>query len=317
MKVGVRIAATALLWVASASVVSAAYQQELARLDTTAQAFVQADSFVGVDAETLTDDHYYSAAHFPRASSTAVLWPDADLDALTRAVLILEANEAPLPHVRFKIQYSMNSSADFPEAQHDYIEVTRFNLGPARRADLLEYVSQEHVASATEFGVGPHVSWRFALAPVMGMRAGLLYASRKEVSDDHARNIDCLGEPCLSLADTDGTSLTWSPVTLPQLERAPYVDKSPLGSTRTARIVQELWATLSAHGMDPLPYQPDQPHFVFVTSRDVSGQDAVSFGVVKQAVVLDHSVQQIWTRRVEIADRAAELSQAYVARSRP
>lgn len=313
---GLRDGALAVFLLFLSPLVWADYQQELIRLDSEALAFVQADGFVMADVETLTDEHYYSSKHFPGLADghASIHWPDAELDALTRAVLVLDAQEAHLPHVRYLLRYSMNVSPDYPEAQHDYVEITRFNLGPQRRRDVLEYVDEEHVADLEHFGVGPHVSWRFALAPVMGMRAGLVYASRKEVQDSQAHVLDCLGQPCLSLFDAQGPDLAWTPLASPDLDAVPYHDQSPLGSTRAARIVHELWAALSSHGMDPLPYRPGQPQFVFVTSVDVVGQDASAFGLVQQAFVMDHTVQSMWTRRTEIPGADVTFMQTHIPR---
>lgn len=298
------------------SLVRADYQQELVRLDTEALAFVQTSGYVMQDPDSLTTAQYYSSGRFPALNSgqMPLLWPDADLDALTRAVLLLDAREGDLPHVRYLLRYNINVSPDYPELRHDYVEVTRFNLGPERRRDVLEYVDEEHVADPAEFGVGPHVSWRFAMAPVMGMLAGVNYAARRDVPDAEARATDCLGAPCLSLIDAEGPSRTWTSLASPQLASAPYLDKNPMGTTRAARIVQELWAGLTSEGMDPLPYKPDQPQFLFVTSVDVSGQDALAYGLVQQAVVLDHTVREIWIRRDEAFGTPVRLVQTHVPR---
>lgn len=292
------------------------YQDELLRHDSEALAFVHTDGFVMADVDALTDERYYSSTHFAALADgkASIRWPDADLDALTRAVLLLDAQEVGLPHVRYLLQYSINVSPDYPEIRHDYVEITRFNLGPERRRDVLQYVDEDHVAGLSEFGQGPHVSWRFALAPVMGMRAGLLYASRKEVQDRQAQALNCLGQPCLSLFDAQGPDGAWTPLVSPGLDAVPYHDQSPLGSTRAARIVQELWGALSFQGMDPLPYTPGQPQFIFVASVDVVGQDASAFGLVQQTLVMDHTVQAVWTRRDEAPDLHVRFTQAFVPR---
>lgn len=307
------VIATAMSLLSATAAANNGYQQELLRLDADAQAFVQAPGFVSVDPESLTDERYYSSANFP-GEQTSVFLPDTVLDAISRSVLLLDAYEGQLPHVRYLIRYSMNVSADFHEALHDYVEITRLNLGPARRADVLEYVSAEHVAPPSEFGVGPHVTWRFAMAPVMGMRAGLNYASRTEVPAAQAQNMDCLGEPCLSLADAEGPGFSWNPVPPPELDRPLYVDKSQLGSTRSVRIVEELWESMMSNGMDPLPYRPDQPHFVFVVSVDVVGQDASALGLAQQTMVLDGSIKEIWSRRTEAGPTSVEFATMAVPR---
>src|SRR5690606_22162753 len=134
-------------------------------------------------------------------AQSSINLPDADLDPIARSVLLVEAYEAPLPHARYRIAYSMNVAPDYPESRNDHVEVTRYNLGPTRRNDLKRYMPENQLANPEEFGVGPHVSWRFVLSPVMGMQAALLYASRTELSETQAQAADCLGEPCLSLHD--------------------------------------------------------------------------------------------------------------------
>lgn len=298
------------------SLAQADYQDELVRLDAEALAFVQAGGYVMGDPDALTAQNYYSSHRFPGMAGgpMPLLWPDADLDALTRSVLLLDSQEGDLPHVRYLLRYSMNVSPDYPELRHDYVEITRFNLGPERRRDLLDYVAEEHVADPAEFGVGPHVSWRFAMAPVMGMLAGVNYASRREVPDAQARKMDCLGESCLSLIDAEGPASGWNSMSSPQLDSPPYHDKNAMGTTRAARIVQELWAGLSSQGMDALPYKPDQPQFVFAISVDVGGQDSIAYGLVQQAMVMDHTVQEIWTRRDEVPGTPVRLVQTHVTR---
>lgn len=292
------------------------YQQAFAELEAHATQFITAPGYTPVDPDTLTGDAYYSSRHFP-ASGDGSQWvrlPDADLDPLTRSVLLLDAAEAPLPHVRYHVTYSMNASTEVPEAQQDYIEVTRYNIGPSRRDDLRAYVSEDQLADAEEFGIGPHVSWRFVMAPVVGSQAGLIHASRKEVPDAQAQTADCLGEPCLSLADPSGPAGDWQPVPAPQLEPAAYAATSELGIATPTRVVHELWATHTAHGMDPLPYSPGQPHFVVVVSINTGGQEAAASGLLQQTLVLDHAVSEIWLQRQETADLPAEFSGRLVPR---
>lgn len=295
-----------------------AYYQALAELEANALQFTGAQNYVTVDSDKLTGEHYYSAKNFPGVPNLPQLsLPDANLDPLTRSILILEANEPPLPHVRYRVTYSMDASPDIPEVQQAYAEVTRYNLGPSRREDLLMSVPDGQVADPAEFGVGPHVSWRFVLAPVMGMRAGLVYASRTEVPDAQARTADCLGEPCLSLSDPSGPITGWEPFTSPQSDPPPYARTTDFGVATAAFGMQELWENLTADGMDPLQYMPTQPHFVFVISVNVAGQEAGISGLVKQAVVMDDSVSEIWTRRLEIAGVPAEFSRLLVPRRAP
>lgn len=318
MRARIFVGGAALAMLCGQAVSNDAYYQALAGLEANALEFTGAQNYVAVDSDNLTGEHYYSAKNFPGAPNPPQLsLPDADLDPLTRSIVILEANEPPLPHVRYRVTYSMDVSPDMPELQQAYAEVTRYNLGPSRRGDLLISVPDGQVADQAEFGVGPHVSWRFVLAPVMGMRAGLVYASRTEVADAQARTADCLGEPCLSLADPSGPVTGWEPMTSPQSAPPPYAGITDFDVATAAFGMQELWETLTADGMDSLQYTPTQPHFVFVISVNVAGQEAGISGLAKQAVVGDHTVSEIWTRRLEIAGVPAEFSRLLVPRRTP
>lgn len=306
--------AALVLWLGHASAHDP-YQQAMAELEVNALGFILAQGHVPVDSERVTDDLYYSERNFPDAGNgLAVRLPDAELDALTRSILFLETQAAPLPHVRYHMTYSRDASVDMPEAQQAYVEITRYNLGPSRHEALLHSVPDGQVAELAQFGVGPHVSWRFVMAPVMGMRAGLLWAGRKEVTDAQARAADCLGEPCLSLIDPSGPSLSWKPISAPQLESPAYVGATDWGVSGAARGMQELWESMASDGMDPLPYNAEQPHFVFVVSLNVAGQEAALSALAKQGAVMDDSVSEIWTQRYEVAGMPAQFSTLAVPR---
>lgn len=276
-------------------------QQAMAQLDATGREFVQAANHTQLDVDSLADSRYYTAVTFPNAAAahSAIHLPDAGLDALTRAVLLVHAYEAPLSHVRYRIEYSMNVSPDVPEARQDYVEVRRYNLGPARRADLQVSTPANHLADRQEFGVGPHVSWRFVMAPVMGFQAALMHAGRVELPDAQAQADDCLGVSCLALGHPNGPAGGWQAVPRPELEPAPYEARSSWDVAQPARVMEELWSSIAGQGMDPLPYQPGQPAFQFVVSSNTDGPQAAVMGLVRQSVVLDSSVSEIWTQRFE------------------
>lgn len=314
MKTRIMLGVTALVLLSGQAAANQVYQQALAELEVNALEFIQARDYVMVDPETLTDSRYYSKENFPSAGSGTVSLPDADLDPITRAVLFFETQEVPLPHARYRITYSTNVSTEVPEAQQDYVEVTRYNVGPARRNDLLAFVPGGQVADPAEFGVGPNVSWRFAMAPVMGNRAGLMHASRKEVPAAQAQGADCLGEPCLGLIDPVGPNMNWKPVPQPQLGPPVYSEKNDLGVARPARVIQELWASLTADGMEPLLYTREQPPFVFVVSWNTSGQDVAVSGLARQFPVMDDSIAEIWMQRDEIGQTPVGFSSIHVPR---
>lgn len=301
---------------ASAAVsASAIYQQAVKNMDDTATTFIQEKGYEVRATEPLTEDTYYTLNNFPKTSSQSVFLPDADLDALTRSILILEANESVLPHVRYHIRYSAQTDSEVPELTQDYIEITRYNLGPSRRADLLQYLENNQVAPVTEFGVGPHVSWRFVMGPVMGLQANLIQASRQEVSDSVAQQAMCFSQPCLSLEEpTIPSNLTTESIDLTTPLTSSYETHDEQGLTRPARVLEELWSTLSTEGMDPMPYIKDQPHFVFVISKDVDGQESNVLGLGQQTMVFDDSIKNIWVQRHEVAGGDVYFNQAFTPR---
>lgn len=306
-----------LLLSGQAAIAKQPYMEAMEKLDSQAQKFVQAKGYVAVDPETVADNDYYSQKNFP-ASGSSINVPDANLDPITRAMLLVESKEVSLPHVRYRVTYNMNVSNDVPEAKHDYVEVTRYNLGPSIRNDLQESVAGGSIADLSEFGVGPHVSWRFAMAPVMGIQSDLLYASRKEISDAEAQKADCLGERCLDLIDPLGPDRNWQLTPAPQLAAPVYATRSDLSPsiniTRPTRVIEELWALMSGEGMDQLPFQEEKPQFEFVISWNTFGQDVAVSGVAKQSQVMDDSIAQVWSHRFETIDSPAAFGTMYVSR---
>lgn len=294
---------------------SAVYQQAVNNMSSSAKAFINEKDYKTRTTEPLTAENYYTVNNFSKESSQGVFLPDADLDALTRSILILESNEIALPHVRYHIRYSMHNDSEVPELTQDYIEINRYNLGPSRRADLLQYMESNQVAPVTEFGVGPHVSWRFVMGPVMGLQANLIQASRQEIPDSVAQQNMCFSQPCLSLEEPEiPDNLTLKPIELTSSLASSYVTHDDEGLIRPARVVDELWNAFNDEGMDPLPYTKDQPHFIFVISKDVGGQESNVLGLGQQTMVLDDSIAKVWIQRHEVAGGDVYFNQAFTPR---
>lgn len=290
------------------------YQIEMQHMEAADLVFAHDRAYKPVDVSTLTENDYYSTALFPTIANSSISLPDADLDPITRAVLLVEHLENKLPHTRYQIHYSINTSTEVPELKHDYLEINRYNLGPALREDLLLSIPKEHVADPHEFGLGPHVSWRFVMAPTMGMRADLLYASRKEIPSNEAVNTTCFNESCLSLQDPSGPTAHWISIPPPPLPPQPYTTKNAWGLSQPAAIAQELGAPLLHEMEDALPYTPDAPHFTFIISHNIAGQEASSAALAVQHIVLDDSIAEIWIKRDEIAQTEPIFTQLNLPR---
>lgn len=277
-------------------------------------AFINAPGYTETDVETVDGSDYYTPERFPNQGS-AISNPDSRLDAITRGILLFEGQEGVLPRVRYRVTYNLASPPMHPEFVQEYVEVTRFNMGPTIRKDLAQYHEGQHLAPASEFGVGPHVSWRFVMAPMMGMRAGLFESSRRELSDAQAKVMDCLGESCLSMEDPAGPEGKW--LTPPDFDTAAPTYTAVLNfNSVPARVAEELMARIASEeeGLQAMVYDPATPRVTVVISKDVVGQDGVVNGMLFDSNVPDDAIASIWLQRIEAAGQEPEFSEYHVMR---
>lgn len=269
-------------------------------LDQRFDAFILANGFVQIDAASLIDEDWYTEARFPQMGSS-VMRPDSMIDPVTRAILLFESQEAPLPHVRYRITYRLSVAApDYPDVRHASIEVTRFNLGPLVRKEIVASYGSEHAAPAAVFGVGPHISWRFVTGSVMGMAANIVRASRKALTAPEARAAQCLGVPCLSREPIEGPPGEWQSVMPPDLEPVAYASINE-GMPGPARIADYLFAYATRDGHEPAyDATADQPQITFVISINVVGQERTASGTTRQSGLLDDAISGIWTQRRQV-----------------
>ncbi|NYT66069.1 hypothetical protein H0A58_08815 [Alcaligenaceae bacterium] len=284
-------------------------------LDRHASAFVQDPGRKIIDTSELEGDKYYSRQRFPDQSG--MFMPDSTLDAITKSILVVESVEVPLPRVRYLVSYNFLSSPDDPDFSQQLVEVTRFNLGPVVRQDLAAYVPADRLAPAKTFGVGPHVSWRFALGDVMGGLA-VLQASRGEITDAQASKIKCLGQKCLSLEDSQGPSGAWKKPTLyGSIPDAVYTSKNKDGLPIPARVAEVLFAYATPEGVQAIPFNPNKPRFIVVLSQNVQGQEASSAGLLYESNVMDDEIGTAWIRFNQAAGmKSPDLQQLFVKRKR-
>ncbi|MGY1530175.1 hypothetical protein [Luteimonas sp. A649] len=275
-------------------------------------AYIGAPGFSVVDAEPTESADYYSAERFPAQGGSA-FHPDAGLAPPVRALLLVEHREGLLPHARYRVSWHVAADAQAPDRQLDYVEVQRFNLGPARHDDLRASVAAEHLADVSEFGVGADVAWRFVMAPRQGMRAGVMHASRKELTAAEALAADCLGAPCAALPDPVAPEGEWfaRDVTAPSIGYAP----AP-GGPHPARVADDLVAALGEEADRAMPFDPDAPRFVFVISANADGQDLATTALARDAMVLDHDIGTIWVRWRQVLDSAPESALLHQSRGR-
>jgi Ca-activated chloride channel family protein len=272
-------------------------------LQERADAFVHAAGFTEADPEALQEQLRADDRLWSDAAASSVFLPDADLDPLAKAVLLVESQEVPLQHYRYLLTYLLRAaSPDHPDITHSYVEVTRFNLGPARHAEVVS-AAGEHAAPAGEFGVGPDVSWRFVFHSIMGQRSDVFAASRHELTAGEAADRDCLGEPCLSLAEPvlpDGE--------FPNADTPAFDDSSVYASrvheggvALPVRVAAEMFSAVTSHGFEAAMDDSTEPQLTLVISHNVSGQDENGFALLRQGRILDHAISEIWLQRSEVS----------------
>ena len=268
-----------------------------------AERYVNAKGFQVVNADKLEGERYYSAARFPKKGASA-FHPDADLPAPVRAMLLMDSQEGALPHARYLINYQPTSEAATPDEVRAYVDITRFNLGPAVRADLVDSVPPQHLADAKAFGVGPHVRWRFAMSPQRGMTAGLEAVSRMQISAQQAAAMDCLGQSCTRLEAAEGPKGPWKPQSLVKLPPS-FARSTPQGAA-PASVVEHLLGQMGEDAQRSVPFVADAQRLTFVVSANAGGQEQLATGLARNALVFDDAVGMRWVRFFQVAGTAPE-----------
>lgn len=275
-------------------------------------AFVSADGFSGVESARLLED-WDTPARFPNRDPNSIRRSDAWINAATKSVMLLESQETPLPHVRYRVTYRLDNAPDFGSYPNAYVEVTRFNLGPNRHKEVTESTPAGVPAAPAEyFGLGPSVSWRFVMGSVQGQLADVVSASRKVLSSTDADAMDCLGAPCMTLESPDGPPGEWKQIEAPAAEPAAYV--AQVNSIATAARISELLYRQASGGqqqIEAMSQHAPEPQLTFVISMDVDGQDHAADGLLHQQFLFDDAISDIWTRRRDAGPGTVEWKQHF------
>ncbi len=268
--------------------------------------FTGLPGWVALDSETLEillDDKMESSATAMR--------PSGELSALEKTLLMLEMTEAPLDRTRTILRYGQitfdDGGAPLPVA---FIQVERYNLGPALHQMAVEDYGAENVADVEEFGVGPHVAWRLAFMPIMGNQAILLAAARTEISDPDAARTQCLDRTCLDAYALADELHAWQEIETPITAFAsPYRAAGWDEVAVNARIAAELSSVLGMASIDGETYswvgseQPEAaangtPYLFLLIDRDL-GQDSGTDSIMALTALNDDSISEVWARRIE------------------
>jgi hypothetical protein len=236
--------------------------------------------------------------------------PGGDIGPLEKALLLIEAHDAGPSRTRTFLRYGLiRGRADDASAPVSLVEVLRYNLGPAIRAQTMAAYGKENVASPEAFGVGPHVAWRFVFMPAMGNAAMLVDASRRVVPDEEAAGQDCLGRRCLDLEKSPDELQAWREQAGRTSQwRSAYTamhDDVAVPARATAELADAL-GLLEVDGERRSWRGPEQvaagapgEPFLFVMIDRNLGQDIGIDAVLGQTRLNDDSIRELWWRRAE------------------
>lgn len=128
-------------------------------------------------------------------------WRDADLPDVARAVEVFAAQDGFADYGRLVLhnrQVEIIPDGAGVPVTLSLIRLQAFNLGAARHAELVDIFGEETIAPPDAFGAGPDTEWRFVMRPVQGMRADIITAGRRDITD--AQTHDCGPSACGSAA---------------------------------------------------------------------------------------------------------------------
>lgn len=284
------------------------------------RAFLQSDGYALPARDPLqdTDDGDYSRTRFPHGGESALL-PDAGLDAVTTAVLAFDHVEGVLPHARYRITYHVKRVDDgcnvTPQA---FVEVTRFNLGPARYEEVTRYVDEDHWPPQDLFATAaPHLSWRYTATPILGMAAGVGTGSRRLLETREAASMDCLGQPCLARTDASGPDGNWKSGASSSTSSDVYREPGHRWVPGPARMAEILLAGATGAATDIEASEAtsfERPDITIVISRDVQGQDSSASGLLRWQGLMDDAIAQEWLRLRVRPDHPPQLQERTVYR---
>lgn len=202
------LAKTAILLVGCALVAMPVMAQD--PIEQAAMDFVAAEGF-----EVMPLEHIEGAlGDMLGGDPNAMVPADVDISPIETALLLTDLQEEPLQRLRYFLRYNRQT---IDGVVLSLISVERFNLGPIIRQETALAYGEENTAPPDEFGVGPHVIWRFVTQPTAKSAALLLAASRRELSEKLATRRSCLVRTCLSLDTIDDLAdwRDWQPLAAP------------------------------------------------------------------------------------------------------
>ncbi|WP_083007444.1 hypothetical protein [Halomonas sp. GT] len=271
--------------------------EEAASLEDVAAVFIPEDTWQRQKATALEEQ--LREALTDNGGSDSVFLADADMGPLGKALLAVLNEEPAIPHVRYRLRYAQANVASELSSPLivELVEISRFNLGPSRRAELIEIYGEKQVAPAAEFGQAPDVAWRLVTRPIMGQVAGLVHVARRELSQKHAA--DCLEFSCRDVNSLNEAVRDW-----PEFEPIePLFDQGPLELS----VLQVGLEKLGLHD-EPghtgwrIPEWPEsvaagEPFIDVYIERGLGQDDALDL-VIHHDQLMDDHTRALWERLI-------------------
>lgn len=240
---------------------------------------------------------------------TPSITPVRTIGPLAMAILAVEAYEAPLERVRYRIEYGMAQGGGEPPngpTNVSLIRIDRINLGPAIREDIIDSYGRENAPPPGVFGDGPHVSYRFAMSPIQGTPASINAISRAEMPDAQVASLDCFGSPCMTTASVIEDAASW------QNERTAamnfdqpygvYRDNviSPAAAMDLISLQHGLAVNhegrISWNGFEAREGVPEGESFAEAVIEINLGQEEAVDSALRDTHLMDHTTDTLWRR---------------------
>ena len=239
----------------------------------------------------------------------SVFLPGAGLGPMSRALLTFEGKEDGVGPARYRIRFGLKSfvpDQQSPAIELSMVQVDRFNLASAHRAELIASHGRANVRPESELNRMSHVSWRLVTRPLRGTTAMPVAASRAEIPEAFAGGMDCLGVACSSADLIDQADRrTWQEGEAPELGFEAVYRQLEQGVPTVATMLELLLADAGAlqrndgfrwTGFEPREGVPPGSAFVEVVIEVGLGQDARIVGVLRDDHLMDHETRTRWTR---------------------
>jgi hypothetical protein len=290
----------------------AATSGQAAEIDTTIADFLDAPGFARADWERINAQ---LAENWLR---TDLVSPGGNVGPVEQAVLLADAENAA-DRTRTAIAYGEVIVDDNgAPSTYSFVELRRYNLGPAIREALIAELGADAVDDAEAFGEGPHEAWRLVFAPVMGNVAALLEASHRIIPEDEAAGADCTGRPCLDVFVTLDDLAAWEDAGLDEVTWQPHFAASAEGIVTEAHAIAELEVAQRVAGVEGEQYLwsggehpeaiADETPFRFYAIDRNLGQELAVDAVSINTRLNDDSIRDMMIRRIEVAGDVYWLS---------